>query len=290
MKTIRARLLAASLACLLTANASSTVLPDQGAEPVMQGSPPPADRVVNRINHIAAKNLRWSLTHMRMLLPTAVIRRGEAPVSHLRVGRPFSPPAFSDTDGTPVSFEDWMRRSHADALVILHRGLVVFEGYAPGVDPSSPHTLQSVSKSFVGVIAAMLANEGKIDPGAPVASYVPELAQSAWGTATMQQTLDMTVGVRYNEDIKDPKSDVQRYYGVASGTFPPPPGYDGPRDIYHMLTMLPQEGEHGVGFVYKTVNPEAVSWALARVTGKRPSELISERIWTKLGARSEEHT
>lgn len=267
---------------------AAAVIPGEGNHGAMQGFPPPPERTVNRINHIAPDNLRWSLSHMRMILPTANIRRGAGPVAPLRAAkRPLPPLGFAEPDGKPVTFDDWLRRTRTDAMLVLHDGQVVYEGYADGVPPSVPHTLQSISKSFIGLVAAMLVDEGRLDADAPLARYVPELAQSAWGDSTLQQTLDMTTAVRYSEDLKDPDSDVMRYYAFASGTFPPPPGYDGPRNIYEMLMRLPKEGEHGKGFIYKTVNPEAVAWAVSRVTGKRPSDLVSERIWSRLGAEED---
>lgn len=275
------------LASLPASSLSQTVLPGDGNTGVMQGFPPPPDRIVTRANQLQPRNLRWSLDHMRMLQPTDAIRRGGGPASPLSMGKPLTPPTFKDEDGTPVDFATWMRRTHTTALVVLHKGRIVFEGYAAGVDPAGPHTIQSITKSFIGLAAAMLIDEGKIDPDAPLARYVPELASSAWADATIQQTLDMTAGVRYNEDLKDPNSDVFRTYAFAAGHFTPPPGYDGPRHIYEMLQRLPREGEHGAGFTYKTVHPEAIAWVVSRVTGQKPARFISDRIWSRIGAEED---
>lgn len=281
------RVLPLLLSTLSVPAMAQTVLPGDGLQGAMQGFPPPADRIVNHVNQIEPQNLRWTLGHMRMILPTETIRRGAGPASALPAGKPMTPPAFHDSDGTEINFEQWMRRTHADALLVLHKGRIVFEGYAQGVDPAAPHTMQSVTKSFTGIAALMLIEEGKIDRNAPLSRYVPELARSAWGDATIQQTLDMTVAVRYNEDLKDPNSDVRRAYAFASGSFAPPPGYTGPRHIYEMLQGLPREGEHGQGFTYKTVNPEAIAWVVSRVSGQKPAQFISDRIWSRIGAEAD---
>jgi hypothetical protein len=65
--------------------------------------------------------------------------------------------------------------------------------------PMQPHVLRSMTKSFCGLLATMLMKEGKLDANAKIAQYLPKLASSAWGDATLQQTLDMTTGLRYDE-------------------------------------------------------------------------------------------
>jgi len=145
-----------------------------------------------------------------------------------------------------------------------------------------------VSKSFVGLIAASLAHEGVIDVAAPVAKYVPELAASAFGDATVRQVMDMTVGVKYSENYVDPEAEV-RTYGIAAGYGKPPEGYDGPRSIVEFLATLKKQGEHGAAFAYKTCNTEVLAWIVQRVTGKAMAQLISERIWQKMGMEEDAH-
>lgn len=268
---------------LLAANASPQVLPASADPAVMTGFPPPPAKRVTRKTQVDAANLHWTLTHMRILLPSIAIRRGPQATEELPIGRSIGLPAFEDIDGTLVRPEEWLLRTHSDALLIMHDGKIIFEGYVADMDPAEPHTMQSMTKSFTGLLAGMLIDEGRIDPQKPISFYVPELAGSAWGKATVQQTLDMRAAVRYDEDIKNSNSDVRRYYGVAAGLFPPPEGYDGPLSIYELLERLPQDGAHGKGFIYKSVHPEAIAWVISRVTGQSPAKLISERIWQPLG-------
>lgn len=62
----------------------------------------------------------------------------------------------------------------------------------------------SVTKSLVGILGATLVAEGKLDPAKRVDAYVPELANSAFGNATLRQVLDMTTGLKYSEDYANP--------------------------------------------------------------------------------------
>ena len=64
---------------------------------------------------------------------------------------------------------------------------------------------------------------------------------------------------------------------------PRPPGYQGPQSFYEFLQTVQKEGEHGGAFAYKTVNSDVLGWVIRRVTGKSAGQVLSERIWSRLG-------
>jgi len=47
------------------------------------------------------------------------------------------------------------------------------------------------------------------------------------------------------------------------------------------------EGEHGDAFHYKTINTDALGWIISRVSGREVTELLSERIWRRMGAEQD---
>ena len=49
----------------------------------------------------------------------------------------------------------------------------------------------SVTKPFIGLLGEMLVGEGLLEEDRLVKSYLPELAESAFGDATVRQVLDM---------------------------------------------------------------------------------------------------
>jgi CubicO group peptidase (beta-lactamase class C family) len=254
----------------------------------MQGSPPPTDKRIAMADGTVRQwpQIRWSFAHQREMTPTARVSRGNGRVAVLPVA------LRSDLDAVtfiPLGRSEAMTWAaaveavYADAVLILHKGRIVHERYYGVMKPDQTHIAFSVTKSYVGTLAEMLIAEGKIDEGAAVSRYIPELAASGFGDATVRQVLDMTTGISYSEDYTDPNADVAKY-GVAAGMRPAPPGYAGPRAIYDYLLTIAKQGAHGEQFTYKTVNTEVLSWIIARVTGKRPHVVLSERIWSKLGA------
>jgi CubicO group peptidase (beta-lactamase class C family) len=117
----------------------------------------------------------------------------------------------------------------ADGIVVLHRGAIVYERYCGVLEPLKPHSAFSVTKSFVGTLATMLAAEGVIDPAAPVTRYLPEMKNTAYGDATVRQVMDMTIGVKFSEDYSDPNAEAFAY-ARAGGMMPRSPGLSGPTE------------------------------------------------------------
>jgi hypothetical protein len=90
----------------------------------------------------------------------------------------------------------------------------------------------------------------------------------------------------YSEDYADPAADIW-VYSAAASPLPKPEGYQGPIGYFEYLRTVQQDGEHGQGFGYRTINTDALGWIISRVTGKEVTELLSQRIWSKIGAEQD---
>jgi CubicO group peptidase (beta-lactamase class C family) len=266
---------------------------DPVARGLMAGFPPAADKLVHSEGELAGSSFpqtRWAFSHQRELKSTVNIRRGAGAISVLprALRDDIDGIAFTTMEGEPMTWGQSIEAMFTDGVVILHRGAIVYETYRGALQPELPHIAFSVTKSFVGLVAATLAHEGKLDTAAPAATYVPELAGSAFADATVRQIMDMTVGVKYSENYVDPEAEV-RTYGIAAGYGKSPEGYAGPRSIVEFVTTLKKQGEHGAAFAYKTCNTEVLAWIVQRVTGEPMAQLISERIWQKMGMEEDAH-
>ncbi len=255
----------------------------------MQGFPPAPDKLIKFANgsNYQFPRTRWSFSHGRELGPTSNVWHGAGPVSVLPVAlRDLDKLRFADDKGADTSWADMQTRTYTDSILVLHKGRIVYERYLGITKSYLPHIAMSVTKSFVGTLAATLAAEGKLDPGAPVTQYIPELKDSAYADATVRQVMDMTIGVQYSENYADPKAEVWDY-ARSGGLLPTTPAYDGPKTFYDFLVKLKKEGKHDEAFAYKTVNAEVLAWIVKRATGQNLSDLLSERIWQKLGTEND---
>lgn len=289
--TLRSLLLTAALGTTYAAWSQAPPPSAADSDPVklgwMVGSPPPADRLIRFADgsYLRFPQTRWSFTHIRHFVSTSGVWRGDGAVSALpRAERgdidalTFTPLGRSDT----MTWAQSLEANYTDAIVVLHKGRIVYERYFGVTQPRSNHIAMSVTKSFIGTLGAMLVAEGRLDERAPVTKYVPELANTAYGDATVRDVMDMTVGVKYSENYADRQAEIWSH-SRAGGILPRPPGYEGPTSFYGFLETLQKEGEHGQAFAYKTVNTDVLGWVIRRVTGKSLGQLLSERFWQPLG-------
>lgn len=96
----------------------------------------------------------------------------------------------------------------------------------------------------------------------------------------------MTTGLKYSEDYADPNAEVWAH-AKAGSPLPKPEGYTVPRTYYEFLQTVLLQGEHGSAFSYKTVNTDVLGWIIARASGRNVAQLLSERIWSRLGAEQD---
>ncbi|MEQ8800719.1 MAG: serine hydrolase domain-containing protein, partial [Haliea sp.] len=212
MKTRLLALLRPGLVAILVTAGAATAQQAPAVDELMRGAPVPPDRRVTLQNFMQEPYSRGGFRHIRQLTPTADIYAGPGPASPLQ-SQPvdLDKLVFDVGDDRTLDLATWMEESRTDSFLVLHRGQIVYERYLHGMQPHLPHQMFSVTKSFVGTLVLMLAEEGAIDLEQPVASYLPELADSAFGSATVQQVLDMVTSVSFSEDYEDPQADIWQY-------------------------------------------------------------------------------
>lgn len=246
----------------------------------MMGFPPPQDRQVSRQNWGTPPYVVWAYQNMRALFPTVPVARGAGTVRTLSKRLcPLDTLSFNRPDNTPITWPEFLEDTHADAVIVLYKGKVVEERYLHGMTPDTPHMMFSMSKSFTGLVAEILIAEGKLDETKRVSDYVPELAQSAWGEARVRDVLDMRDGVKFAEDYVHLDSDVARY-GREIGL-----GEIIGGGAYKALAAMKEHANPPGGpFSYKTPATDVAAWVLEKATGQRLSALVSQYVWSRIGA------
>jgi CubicO group peptidase (beta-lactamase class C family) len=254
--------------------------------PIMQGSPPAL--IPAKMDWDRPPWNRWAFQHMREVLPTAEVWRGRGPVRVLpRDDRDLDALAVRGIGGEATTLAGLLNDTYADGFMVIKHGAVVYERYFNGMTERSLHLSQSVAKSFTAGVAGVLAGRGVLDVNAQVTDYLPELNDSAYRGASVQQVLNMTSGVSYSEAYTDPYSDVGQT-DVASGWKPIPPGSDPhfrwPRHVFEQIQGLERlERRHGDLFSYRSIETDVLAFCLERAAGRRLPQLLSEEIWQVAG-------
>lgn len=249
---------------------------------LMCGFPAPSEERVTWHNWMRPPFNRWGFRNLPRLRPMIDVERGAGPVSVLpEAPQDLEGLAFDSTCGERVSVVEHLLASRTDAFLVLHRGAVVAERYFNGQRPEDRHIMFSVTKSLVGLLGEQLVSQGLLDTQAPASRYVPELAGSAFGDATVRQLFDMAVGIHFSEVYDDPNSESSQY-GYACGFQPAPADYAQYASLYQYLPSLRKKGEHGGFFHYVTATTEALAWVMERASGRACASLL-EDVWQALG-------
>ena len=286
----------ALLAILGVASAQTAKpLSAEASDPVklewMTGFPPPAEKLIMQpeSDFFSFPKLRWTVCHIRELMPTKQVSRGiGAPIPlEYALNRGIDALTFTPIGGIgPMTWKESLSKNFTDGILIIHQGKVVYEQYFGALNETGKHAAMSMTKSLTGLLAEILVVEGQLDDTAKVETLVPELKGSAFGSATVRQVMDMTTALDYSEDYSDPKADIW-VYSKAASPLPKPKDYKGPNGYFEYLQTVKQKGVHGQAFGYKTINTDALGWIVSRVTGKGLAQLLSERIWSKMGANQD---
>lgn len=288
--------LTALSAMAATSPSTPSALPDAAAsDPAKQewmvGSPPDEDRILRFYDGSFFKfpAMRWSVSNFRQLMPTVNVSRGlGAPVPLQRqLDDSIDAVRFVPLGATePMTWKQSLAANYTDGIVVLHQGKIIYERYFGVLKEDGQHGAMSVTKSMIGTLGAMLVADGDLQADSRVDQYVPELAHSAFGDATVRQLLDMTTSIQFSEDYTDPKAEVWAH-AKAGNPLPKPKDYSGPGSYYAFLQTVKKQADHGRFFSYKTANADALGWVIARATGRSVAQLLSERIWRRIGAEQD---
>jgi CubicO group peptidase (beta-lactamase class C family) len=267
------------------------MVPSMAREHLMAGFPPEPESRVTLDNWQDPPYNRWSFRHLREVIPTHRIGRGDGPARPLL--RHEDPPALDDVavtrlGGGTSTVGEVLAETWTDSVVVVHGGRIVLERYASGMSPDTPHLLMSVSKSVVGCVAGVLVERGVLDPDRPASAYAQEIIGSGYQGASVRNLLDMRTGVAFSEVYTDPEAEVrvmERHLGWRprhdDGDDDADRGGDG---MYAYLATLKSDGPHGGSFVYRSADTDMLGWVCERAAGTRMADLLSELIWQPMGA------
>ena len=249
----------------------------------MSGAPPfPAGSQVTLGEWQDPPFNRWAFQHVRELIPTARIRRGDGAAWPLpRSERDVSGLRYHSGD-RELTIGEMLAGSYTDGFLVLHRGEVVAEEYRNGMTPDTPHLLMSVSKSVTSALAGILTGRGVLDPAAGVTSIVPELDGTSFAGASVQDLLDMRAGTRFDESYDNPEADVRTYERVY--LWRPAADDPVPADALAYFATLRNDGPHGGPFRYRSILTDVLAWVIERAAGGRLHQLISAELWQPMGA------
>ncbi len=236
-------------------------------------------------NWLTAPNNRRSFQQVQSLFPTARICCGPGPAAtSATAAQDLFELAYTGRDGRLTTIQQMLVSSYTDAFIVMKDGVIIFEHYDSGIHAGSHHLLNSVTKSFVGMLTGILTATGVIDPSEKVSFYIPEFTNTACHDTTVRNALDMTAAVQYGEDYSDPEADFWRETAVV-GWRPSLAHSNSAASLFeYAQRLLATDQAEGEKFHYRTVLTNLLAMVLERASDARIQDLLEHQLWRKLGA------
>jgi len=182
---------------------------------------------------------------------------------------PKSTKKFELTD----DLSNWLKKTQATSLIIIKDGKIRYENYFRKHSKEKKHISFSVSKSFISLLVGICIEKGFIRSiDEMITSYIPELENSGYKYARIKDVLQMSSGVKYEENYKNNNSEVHKMtYAVNNGS------------VNEFICTLKSEEKPGILHSYRSCDTQALAMLLTKATGKSITELTQEYIWQDLG-------
>lgn len=242
--------------------------------------------VANLANWRISPHSQWAFQNIRQLIPTAAIPAARDSGALHETNAIDDTLELAGTGGK--SLGEFLTESFSDSLVILQRGRKVYQWNAPHCDVNLPHIVFSVSKSITAMLAGILVGDGALDVTKPVLHYLPGVKGSAYEDASLQQLLDMSVALDFNESYLGTSEQFARYRN-ATGWNPVDQTNPGPGLEAFLYGLRKSDSEHGDMFQYKSPNSDLLGLLIERVAAESYADFMSSQIWAPMGAETDSY-
>lgn len=179
----------------------------------------------------------------------------------------------SDYLGEQLTLNQFLERTSTTGFLAIVDGKIIDERYYHGNRPGALNAGFSMTKSFVSALVGAAIADGYINNvNEPITQYIPELTSPTFKGVTIKHVLQMSTGVKFNEDYSDSESDINKMsYMVQEMTY-----------IDYMNT-LERAHEPGSFNLYASINTHILGVVVAKATGKKLSAYLQEKIWRPMG-------
>lgn len=234
---------------------------------------PKLKNVYRTLSFFEKKNIFENFTQMEKYWNTKEVKKG-ADSYVFPKGEKLSLPENFEWNGQKYNSQSYLDSSFTTGFCVIQDDSLIYEKYYLGHSESGRHISWSMAKSVVSALFGIAMNDGHIkNVDDTVEKYLPEMKGTAYDGVKIKDVLQMSSGVRFNEDYGDFNSDISRWgryfaFGWAQDDFP---------------ATLSREREPGTYNHYVSINTHVLGMILVRTTGKSLTEYLQEKIWQPLG-------
>ena len=178
------------------------------------------------------------------------------------------------------TFVESLTSTQTKGFIVMKGNVILGEFYDNGLTQDQTQLLQSSSKTYAGIIASKLIDEGKLDPNVTIDSYLDDFKGSAIGKATVQHVLDMTSGLLPATDYHVPGGEAFEFE-IEQGLKPGNP-------TGHRTAVINAKTQNAPGkvYTYNDKNTDLLAILAEEVTGQHFNKLLSD-LFNDFGAASD---
>lgn len=182
-------------------------------------------------------------------------------------------------------WKDSTVQTHAFLEHTLTDGLLIYQGdsirlayFGNGYEPTDVHISWSMSKSVISALIGIALEEGHIRSIDEMATdYLPELSGTGYENVTIKNLLQMSSGVRFNEDYGDFDSDINRMGRYFALGMP----------MAEFAASLVNENPPGTINHYVSLDTQVLGMILVKATDRSVTEYMKEKLWEPIEATSD---
>jgi CubicO group peptidase (beta-lactamase class C family) len=183
-------------------------------------------------------------------------------------------------DDRQKSIGEYLDAHPVTGLLIARDDTILSEHYRYARTDRDRLISNSMAKTITGLLVGIAISEGairSIDDTA--ATYVPELAATAYGGTPLRALLHMSSGVAFHETYQ-PGDDIAKFHGAVLRDNPV--GAIAALRMFNTRTAAP-----GTRFAYASSETEVLGLVVSRAVQMPLADYLATRIWQKLGAESD---
>jgi CubicO group peptidase (beta-lactamase class C family) len=168
----------------------------------------------------------------------------------------------------------WAEARRTNALIVIHRGVVQLERYWNGMQPDELANGRALTRSVTPLLLGFAVADGRVALDDPIGRHIREWRDDPRGRITVRQLAQNVSGLEVA-----PSLPVTVIFGNKDLCL----AYCG--DVVRAALSYAQSHEPGSRFDVAQQNMQLLALVIERATGQPIERLLSERVWTRIGAR-----
>lgn len=209
-------------------------------------------------------------------IPSYTISKSAFPLN-LSVTKKEIPKTF-EYEGETVNIMNYLDKYKTSGFLVMYDGAIVYENYWHGYTKDTLTVSWSMLKSIISVLVGIALKEGFIkNINDKVSEYEPLLIKGGYKDVTIKQVLQMTSGVKFDEDYQRFFSDINKMGRViALG-----------RSINRFAASLKPERKPGTFNRYCSMDTQVLGMVLQKAVNMPLHKYLESRLWQPMGMEND---